>query len=358
MIPLASEQAIDIPRKDFETMLRFARTVYALKDNPTYLRKLHDILPPAARIRPCRPSVLMGFDFHLTPTGPKLIEINNNAGGLYIGQDNRQQDQWIPQPSLPEMPGTLEERLLHMFDARWHTIVIMDEQVERQFMFPEMCAYARLLQHDGRQAWVVNPEELKLTDRGLVYQQQLIDAIYNRHTDFYLESAALADVRRAYEADQVALNPHPRSYALIGDKTRMVDWWRPGWLESCLDADSLALIRQVVPETHRLDETDRDKVWKMRKQLVFKPAARHGGKGVVLGKSMSRKRFESLDHSDTVVQQRVPPSSVELNGQTMKLDIRMYMHGSDLIALAGRVWRGQVTNFRQPGSGWVMLDID
>jgi len=357
MIPLATEQAIPVLHDDFDTMLRFARAVYALKDNAAYLRQLHDVLPPAARIRPCRPSVLMGFDFHLTPAGPKLIEINNNAGGLYIGQDHRQQDLWMPQPRLPELPGMLEERLLRMFDAQWQAIAVMDEQVEQQFMYPEMCAYARLLQCAGRKAWVVNPEDLHLTDKGLMYQQQYIDAIYNRHTDFYLESEALAHVRRAYEAGQVTLNPHPRSYALIGDKTRMVDWWREGWLEHCVDSTELALIRQVVPETRRLDEMDADEAWQMRKQLVFKPAARHGGKGDVLGRSMSRRRFESLDRSDTVVQQLVPPSSVHVGDQEMKLDIRMYMHGPELIALAGRVWRGQVTNFRQPGSGWVTLDI-
>ncbi len=357
MFPLASEQPVPVSRKAFDTMLRFARAVYALKDNPAYLQQLRDMLPSAARVRTDYPSVLMGFDFHLTASGPKLIEINNNAGGLYLGRDAAQNDCWIPQPDVPELEGALEDRLATMFDPRWRTMVIMDEQVERQFMYPEMCAYARLLQRSGRKAWVVSPEALHLTSQGLMYQQQRIDAIYNRHTDFYLESEALADVRRAYEAGLVALNPHPRSYALIGDKSRMVDWWREGWLESCVDAGILTLIRAVVPETHRLDEMNADEAWRMRKELVFKPAARHGGKGVVLGKSMSRKRFASLESDDTVVQQLVPPSSVMIRGQEMKLDIRMYMHGSQLIALAGRVWRGQVTNFRQPGSGWVALAI-
>jgi len=350
---LASEIPVPISSTDLDTMLAFSRTVFRLKDNPAYLAALTDELPLAARIATAWPSVLMGFDFHLTADGPKLIEINNNAGGLYIG-DGR----WLPQQFHAEMPGTLTERLTAMFPQEWANIAIMDEDVTGQYMYPEMCAYAGLLRAAGRRACVVSPEDLQTTNGRLTHKGQVVDAIYNRHTDFYLESEDLAHIRSAYEAGLVVLNPHPRSYALIGDKTRMVDWWRSSWLDACIDAEQVAKIRAVTPETHRLAEMDGAVAWAERKQWVFKPAARHGGKGVVLGKSMSRKRFDSLDLDDTIVQQLVPASEVELEGQCMKLDIRLYMHGEKLIALAGRAWRGQVTNFREAGSGWVSLSIE
>jgi len=73
---------------------------------------------------------------------------------------------------------------------------------------------------------------------------------------------------------------------------------------------------------------------------------------------MSRKRFDSLEVNETIAQQLIPASVVEVEGKEMKLDIRLYMHGGSLIALAGRVWRGQLTNFREPGSGWVSLAVD
>ena len=349
---LASETAVPISSSDFEAMLSFSRTVFRLKDNPAYLAALAGTLPDAARIPTAWPSVLMGFDFHLTSAGPKLIEINNNAGGLYIG-DGR----WLPQPVNATMAGTLSERLVAMFPQQWSSIAIMDEDVTGQYMYPEMCAYADLLRANGRRACVVSPEDLHAEQGRLTYKGQVVDAIYNRHTDFYLEGEDLSHIRAAYEAGAVVINPHPRSYALIGDKTRMVDWWRPGLLESCIAAGQVARIRAVTPETHRMLEMDSDALWRDRKQWVFKPAARHGGKGVVLGKNMSRKRFESLDRDDTIVQQLVPASEIELAGNRMKLDIRLYMHGEQLIALAGRVWKGQVTNFREPGSGWVVLDI-
>jgi len=357
-ILLASETPVPVCRAEFEAMLDFARTVFRLKDNAAYLSRLCECLPDTAHIQPDWPSVLMGFDFHLTDDGPKLIEINNNAGGLYIG-DGR----WLPQPAIAELGGSLQQRLVGMFHADWATIAIMDEDVTGQFMYPEMQAYAELFRTDGRRVMVVSPEDVQLDADGLHCGGVHIDAIYNRHTDFYLEGADVAHIRRAYEQGLVVVNPHPRSYALIGDKTRMVDWWRDGLLESCIAHSEVERIRAVTPETQRLSDMDKDQTWTERKQWVFKPAARHGGKGVLLGKAMSRKRFEALDMADTIVQRLVPASEVEvagMDGETkrMKFDVRLFMHGETLIALAGRVWRGQLTNFRQPGSGWVALNID
>ena len=346
---------VPVSRSDFDTMLDFSRRVFRLKDNPAYLSTLAPALPEAAHISTSWPSVLMGFDFHLTADGPKLIEINNNAGGLHIGGG-----QWLPQHDLSAAgaSGTLEERLLAMFPDQWNAIAIMDEDIENQFMYPEMCAYAELLRRSGRRVWLCSPENLVPGEDGLYVEGERIDAIYNRHTDFYLLEQPLRHIRAAYERGQVVLNPHPRSYALIGDKSRMADWWQPGLLEGCVDPQTVALIRQVTPETRRLAGLDLQQVWSDRSQWVFKPVARHGGKGVVIGKGISRKRFDELDADDTIVQRLVPASEVLVNDKQLKLDIRLYMHGSKLIALAGRVWSGQVTNFREPGSGWVSLAID
>ena len=349
---LASNSPVSISRQDFEAMLNFSRSVFSLKDNAAYLKAMHADLPDAAHVPTRWPSVLMGFDFHLTPDGPKLIEINNNAGGLYIGEQG-----WLPQ-SDNIFDDVLSQRLLAMFPSKWKNIAIMDDDVTQQYMYPEMCAYADLLRADGHNVWVCSPEDLQLRETGLFIDDEKIDAIYNRHTDFYLDEHVLEDVCCAYKQGQVVLNPHPRSYALIGDKSRMVDWWRTDLLEGCVDQEMVAQIRAVTPETRQLSEMDLEQAWAERKGWVFKPSARHGGKGVVLGKAMSRKRFAALDISETIAQQLIPASTVEIEGNTMKLDIRLYMHGEKLIALAGRVWRGQMTNFREAGSGWVSLQVD
>ncbi len=349
---LATTEPVVISEADFETMLRFARCMHQLKFRPEYLAALDAELPATARIDPGMPSVLMGYDFHLTGAGPKLIEINNNAGGLYVKSET-----WIPQPDHPALAGSLEERLLGMFPSSWQHIAIMDEDIEKQFMFPEMKAYQELLENAGRTVLVVSPEDVRLGTDGLNVEGVHLDAIYNRHTDFYLESDALAHIRSAYENGAIQLSPNPRSYALLGDKTRMADWWRPGLLDGIVFADELSLIRSVVPEAHRLSEMDRGQAWSTRNNWVFKPAARHGGKGVLLGKSVSRTRFDAMPDAETVVQQFVPASHIEIGGELFKFDMRLFMHGENLIAVAGRAWQGQVTNFRSEGSGWVPVAV-
>ncbi len=349
---LASETPVPVAYDAFSLMYRFARLMWRLKQNPAYQEALRDELPPAAEITPETPSVLMGFDFHLTPDGPKLIEINNNAGGLYVG-DGR----WLPQPELPQWRQPLEIRLRRMFPAAWRRIAIMDENVTQQFMYPEMLAYAELLRAEGRQVWVVCPEEIVLRSDGLYVGETRLDAIYNRHTDFYLEGPELAHIRRAYEAGWVQLNPHPRSYALLGDKRRLVSWWRPGFLDALLSDSQVTFIRGIVPESRLMSEVDVADLWRQRKQWVFKPAARHGGKGVLLGRSITRRRFEMLDPKQTIVQRYVPPQRLVLNGQEFKFDVRLYTCADRLVALAGRVWKGQVTNFRSPGSGWTPIAV-
>lgn len=344
---------VAIGRSDFETMLAFAQLMHRLMSQGEYVRALTPRLPPAARYAPPDESILMGYDFHITPGGPKLIEINNNAGGLYLPTGR-----WLPQPPLPELRGEMCRRLTDMFDSSWQYIAVMDERVQEQFMYPEMLAYAALLQRDGRRAQVVNPEDIHADDSGALWLAGgRLDAIYNRHTDFYLESRALAHVRRAYLGGRVALSPNPHSYGLLGDKGRMVDWWHKGLLERCLDAAELVLVRNVVPETHAMAAMPREQLWRERKQWVFKPTARHGGKGVMPGKAMGRARFDGMDPVATVVQRFVPPGKVALKDGDYHFDARLYMHGGELIAVAARVWQGLVLNFREPGSGFLPLCI-
>jgi len=350
---LASEAPITIPQADFNAMFEFAKSVFRLKQNQAYVEKLESTLPEAARIRPDAPGILMGFDFHLTAEGPKLIEINNNAGGLYIGNGK-----WLPQPGIAQFESSFESRVLSMFPATWKTIAIVDENIEQQFMYPEMQAYGKLLESDGRKVFLANPEDIEKREGGLYINSARIDAIYNRHTDFYLESNAMSHIKKAYLAGQVQINPHPRSYALLGDKSRMSDWWHQGLLEGAISSDEIDRIRAIVPETHLMHEYDLERAWQERKSWVFKPSARHGGKGVLLGKAMSRKRFDALNVSESVMQRFVPASQVEINGKAFKFDVRLYTQAERLIALAGRAWQGQVTNFRSEGSGWVPLKLE
>ena len=48
---------------------------------------------------PANPGVFFGFDFHINETGPKLIEINTNAGGALLNIEMRRQQQACCEPA-------------------------------------------------------------------------------------------------------------------------------------------------------------------------------------------------------------------------------------------------------------------
>ncbi len=345
--------SVQLPAEDFASMLSLVSVLHRLQGNANYIRLLHDKLPESVLFPPGNDSVLMGYDFHLGPEGPRLIEINNNAGGLFLG------DTWLPQPDIPELSGLIGERLVAMFPRSWRNIAIMDAQVEEQFMYPEMLAFSELLKRHGRNVELLSPEELHAGQNGVLQAAGMkVDAIYNRHTDFYLQDRNMIHIRKAYFAGKVQLTPNPYSYGLLGDKRRMVDWWHEGLLELVnIPHEDIRQIREIVPEIHLLSEMDRELAWKDRKKWVFKPVARHGGKGVLLGKSMGRKRFEAMEPGKTVMQRYVQPSEVLREGEQFKLDLRLYTHADRLVAVGGRVYQGLLTNFRTAGSGFVPVEI-
>ncbi len=344
---------LTISSKHMHTMLRFSRCIQSLEQHDVYAASLKQGLPESTSYAHGQTSVLMGYDFHLSEQGPKLIEVNTNAGGLF------QAPNWLPQPAWFEWGETLEQRLQKMFTSYdIQCMAIVDEDVRGQFMYPEMQAYASLLRQAGLDVIICSPEDLCFTeDAGLRFEGKRVDMIYNRHTDFYLEDASMQAIASAWKQGHLVLTPHPRSYGLLADKARMADW-HAGLLDHILSADDLALVKQVVPKTCYLAEQDLDAVWSERKRWVFKPMARHGGKGVVLGRAMSRKRFASLDPKATVMQEYVPAMQVERDGLKLKTDIRLYMDGQQLIACAVRAFQGQLTNFRSEGSGWWSLSIE
>ncbi|MDQ6989692.1 MAG: hypothetical protein Q9M19_07400 [Mariprofundaceae bacterium] len=354
---LATLTPVNISNADFQTMLDFGRVIYQLKHNDQYIQKMRAWVPEITLIKPNYPSVLMGFDFHLTPSGPKLIEINNNAAGLLSWKTKT----WLNQPEHAQFKDDMKRRINAMFPASWKSIAILDDSVETQFFYPEMQAYAELLSDDGRSVVLLSPEDLILKEDGFLYAgSQKIDGIYNRHTDFYLDIPEMRHIHQAYVSEHVGLTPHPRSYALIGDKQRMVDWWQDDFFTHMISDEDKKLILSVVPTTRNLAKMERDEVWRDRKKYVFKPAASHGGKGVLMGKSVRQKRFqEMMEHPENmVVQDLVPAPTLLRDDEVFKYDIRLYMTGEKCIAVAARLFQGSVTNFRHPVSGFYPVNIE
>lgn len=358
----------DLSRASLRRMIRFMRAVHRLHRQPGYVRAVEPELPAAARFDPGHESVMMGYDFHDTPDGPRLIEVNTNAGGGLLAYRTRYPDfsDWPCDPVARHQALLLGSfaREMALFSGgavpKPARILIMDEQPTGQFLYPEMNNLRSLFRAWGVAAEVADPGELEADASGVYFRGERVDQVYNRHCDFYLESPQLAGLRAAYLAGAVCLTPNPRAYGLLADKRRMVLWCDAGRLAAMgLDTAEIDLIRSVVPDCALLSDLDPADVWQQRKKWVFKPVASHGSRGVLLGDRMSRTRFNSLDLETTLVQAFAPPSETRCpgGGPARKTDFRLFVYGDRVLGVAARIYRGQVTNFREPGNGYAPVRI-
>lgn len=71
-----------------EEVKQIQNTIFAIEEiiqSPTFQKKVLENTSEVARMDFGTKGVFMGYDFHLTEDGPKLIEINTNAGGAFLG---------------------------------------------------------------------------------------------------------------------------------------------------------------------------------------------------------------------------------------------------------------------------------
>ncbi len=299
-----SEIPASLPRPALLKMVRLARLLYRLSRSEPYRQAVFAGLPAVARFDPGHDAVMMGYDFHLDAAGnPQLIEVNTNAGGGLLA--------WLahyPDASGARelLPPRLREKFLQAFAeemrrfsngslVRPRTIVILDEKPQEQFLYREMLAFVELFREWGVEAWIADPEQLSAEAGGIFYAGRRIDLIYNRHCDFYLQSAPLAGVRAAYLAQSVCLTPNPFAYGLLADKQRLTLWTEAPFLAGLgLRPEQNGLLRSAVPESGMLSGWERESLWRERQGWVFKPVDRFGSRGVLLGRKISRARFDTL----------------------------------------------------------------
>ncbi|WP_321369480.1 hypothetical protein [uncultured Desulfuromusa sp.] len=355
-----------LPRRDLRKMLRLVRLLFRMSQSVVYRNEVFPELPDVARFDPGHAALMMGYDFHLTSNGPRLIEVNTNAGGAYLSWLSEQQAE---QSSAVYLSHRFEQRLLNSFLQEWHDfsggdqslrrVVIIDEDLEKQALFPEMEACKSWLCRHDIDAHIATPDELQLQSDGVYFRGDRVDLIYNRHCDFFLETGQMLRLKQAYLAGHVCLSPNPFAYGLLADKRRMTLWSDPGFLDKLsLPGGDKALLLEIIPQSFLLSGLNPDDTWAQRKTLIFKPVTMFAGRGVLLGKGITRKRFSSLDPETTLVQQLVTPSvETSTNGQEFKLDIRLFVYRNHLIGVGARLYRGQVTNMKTEGGGFAPVKI-
>lgn len=304
-----------------------------------------------------RPLILC-YDVHPGPDGPVLIEVNTNAGGILTAIEAARRGN----DCCAELErGLLEERLLDLFrrdllgrDADDTGIVaIVDDDLQSQPLLAEMQALAALIRPQARDVVVADAGDLTFRDGRLRHGEQAIDRIYWRSTDFMLERATHAAIRRAVDEGTTLLAPSPDAYRAIADKRRFVDWSASPELARDPATGVCFRLAETVPLAAR---TAAD--WYAdRKQWVFKPVSGHASRGVYVGKSISRTKLAELPVDGYVAQRYTPHPVIGRDQAEWKYDLRFYADRGEVIGAAARVFQGQVVGLRTPGSGFAPVRI-
>ena len=308
-------------------------------------------------------SVLMGFDFHVSPDGPRLIEINTNAGAAFLAKQFADVGS-VCLPGGAIRPDFSEARLdgllVSMFIEEWNTvrpaerlrtIAIVDDDPENQYLYPDMLVAAELLNAHGICTVIADVSALEYRDGKLRHGDEVIDMVHNRLTDFRLNAPQNRALRQAYVENAAVISPSPRHHALYADKRNLM-------LLGGDECDAGAVgedLRAMIPLTRQVAGMDPESAWKARKSLFFKPSGGYGSRAAYRGDKLTRQVWQSILAGDYVAQNVVPPADrgLVLDGVAVRLkfDIRLYAYAGKPLFPVARMYAGQTTNFRTPGGG-------
>ncbi len=351
-----SGAAVAIPAKAMQAMAELIAAIESVIALPAYRAHALAQAPEIARLPGKARGAFMGYDFHLTPEGPKLIEINTNAGGgllnAYLLAEHGQADKG----------ARLRDEFVAMFREEWglergdaplRRIAIVDENPAGQFLAPEFALFKELFEEHGIAAVVCDPAELAFDGETLHHNGQAVDLIYNRLTDFALDATENAVIRSAFEQGKVVLTPNPQAHALYADKRNLMQLSDEAALSALgVDAATRQTLLAGIPQTIAVTPDQGDRFWAERKRWFFKPPAGFGSRAAYRGDKLTRRVFEDVLHGGYIAQEIAPPSEHAVGDATMKADIRCYVYNSHIQLVAARLYQGQTTNFRTPGGGF------
>ncbi|HYH17098.1 MAG TPA: hypothetical protein VD995_00645 [Azospirillum sp.] len=366
---LFSDIPLFVARPDVERMQAVVRAIEAVARLPGHVEAALARAPEIARFDPGPAGAFMGYDFHLGLDGPKLIEVNTNAGGAFLNA-LLARAQWAccgeTAPINTVSPaGGFEDAVWRMFEEEWRRqrgggaptrIAIVDDEPHAQFLYPEFLLARRFFEARGLAAVVADPRDLTYAEGRLLADGRPVDLIYNRLVDFALERPEHAAVRAAYLDGAVVVTPNPRVHALLADKRNLVALSDPAQLTAWgLDAATAALLADAVPRTVEVTPENADALWQQRRALFFKPCAGHGGKAAYRGDKLTKGVWTRIAAGGYVAQAFAPPGERQVasaDAAPLKADIRLYTYDGGVLLAAARLYQGQTTNFRTPGGGF------
>ncbi|WP_230473776.1 hypothetical protein [Dyella choica] len=355
-----------VSRDHLTKLDRVVAAVQAAVALPDYQAAVLTWAPEIARFDPGTLGGMLGLDFHITPEGPRLIEINTNPGGALlnalVGQALRS---CMPEVvTTPTDMAKAEQQILEVMRQEWtsqmgdrplHSIAIVDEVPEAQYLYPEFLLFRELFIRHGIDVTICDPAELEYRRGRMRVHGKAVDMIYNRLTDFPLAASAHEAIRASYLAGEVVVTPHPRAHAIYADKRNLVLLGNREFLSRAGAASEVIdVLTSAVPATILMTSENRDELWRRRRELFFKPAAGFGSKAGYRGEKLTRRVWEEIGANAYIAQELVPPSERHTgdgNGP-LKTDVRCYAYHGKSLLYAARLYQGQTTNFRTPGGGF------
>ena len=371
---LFSNAPVFLSQAHVAAMLRAVHAIESVARLPAYRDAVLAHAPGIARLDFGPRGAFMGYDFHLAHDRPRLIEVNTNAAGAFLNALLARSQHACCAEMLAGMRRSeardFDAAVARMFACEWRLqrgegapqrIVITDDRPEEQYFYPEFLLAQRFLAAHGMQAEIADAASLSFERGRLLVDGGPVDLVYNRLVDFALERPEHAALRAAYVEDAVVVTPNPHVHALFADKRNLALLSDPAQLRALgVPAETLADLA-AVPRTVRVAPANADALWRERKKLFFKPAVGYGSKAVYRGDRMTRRVWGEIQRGEYVAQEYAAPSErvIDVDGTpaVRKADVRLYVYDGEILLTAARLYQGQATNFRMPGSGFAPVFV-
>lgn len=369
---LFSETPVFLAKSEFLQIEQQIDALQAVIQLPEFQEQVLEHAASIALTNNGESGVFMGYDFHTSPDGPRLIEINTNAGGAFLVDALYRAQNVCCWNGKPADNPQFASQIVEMFKQEWHTIghehdlttmAIVDENPTDQFLHDEFLLVKDMLEAQGVDVIIADPGEFSFDGETLWHQKTKIDLIYNRSVDFYFEKQSHAALRDAFIAKAAAITPNPRHHALYAAKQNLTILSNPEELAALgASKDQIATL-SLVPKTIKVSQKNAEELWNNRKGLFFKPLAGHGGKAVYRGDKITKKTWAHILENGYVAQEIAIPearnakSDNETGVTTLKSDIRVFTYQGKKLLAAARLYQGQTTNFRTVGGGFAPIYV-
>ena len=371
---LFSNAPVFLSESDTGGMVRIVHAIEAATRLAAYREAVLSWAPEIARrdFGPC--GVFMGYDFHLAADGPKLIEINTNAGGAFLNavlaKAQRACCTEIETAMSRSEADDFEKAVLRMFQREWvlqrgsgtlRRVAIVDDRPQEQYLYPEFLLAERFFRKHGIEAVIADASELQYEDGRLMIDNWPVDLVYNRLVDFALDRPEHGALRAAYLSGAVVVTPNPHVHALFADKRNLALLSDQAALRSWGVCPDMLADLAGVPHTIVVTPDNAGRLWATRKAWFFKPTGGHGSKAVYRGDKVTKGVWAEIIRGGYVAQEFAAPSErmVKLDGtaEARKTDVRLYVYDGQVLLTAARLYQGQTTNFRTPGGGFAPVFV-